>query len=156
MSFCMFDPFHIFHIPRSFDLSLTELDQRYGQLQNLCHPDRHPDPLNLSVFEKKSIEITQAYLILKNPIERALCLLKLAGMTTVYTHTETLMDMMALKEDLEDGRLDPESLKNMQQDTLENLALAFKHDQWENAQKHCYRYQFLSKLKVPTHVIATS
>jgi molecular chaperone HscB len=152
----IFDPFCVFQWPQTFHIDLKDLDRRYGQLQQVCHPDRHPDAMSREIFEKKSMEITRAYQILKDPVQRALCLLSLQGLTEPYKDTQVLMEMMTLKEDLEEGQVTRETLHHMQRQALEHMAEAFAAHAWSDAAFHCYRYQFLSKLEVSSHVITAA
>jgi Fe-S protein assembly co-chaperone HscB len=152
----MFDPFSLFQLPPIFALDLDALHRRYGQLQLLCHPDKHHNPLDRQVFMEKSMEITRAYDILKDPLKRALWLLKDRDSQESYEDPQVLIEVMELKEAIALGQLSSRDIDLLQAKAFEALCKAFEEKQFDEAQNACYRYQFLCKLKVPSHAFATS
>ena len=75
------DFFALFGLPKTFRLSLSELDSRYRDVQAQVHPDRFA---NAPEGERRlsmqwATRANEAYLTLKKPLERAKYLLELAG-----------------------------------------------------------------------------
>lgn len=94
--------FELFEIPVSFEVDLTNLQQRYTALQQSVHPDKFA---NAGDQEKRlsmqqTSHINEAYQTLKDPVSRAVYLLKLKGVD-VNLENETTMDMAFLMEQLE-------------------------------------------------------
>ncbi len=96
------DFFSLFELPRSFALSLSELDSRYRDVQAQVHPDRFA---NASETERRlsmqwATRANEAYLTLKKPLERAKYLLELAG-HDLQAENNTAMPADFLMEQME-------------------------------------------------------
>jgi molecular chaperone HscB len=145
----MSNPFEVFQLPVFFDIDMIDLDKRYVQLQDLCHPDRHNDSFNRGIFEKKSIEITNSYNILRDVISRAEAVLNHHMIDqNDFADSSILMEMMSLQEAIEDGKYDVEFLSHVKQKSYEDLLQKFLTSDFVGANKELYRYKFLSKMKV--------
>ena len=73
--------FELFELPVSFEVDLSDLSQRYRELQRVVHPDKF---VNASDRERllsveKAAAINEAYQILKSPQRRARYMLELQG-----------------------------------------------------------------------------
>lgn len=75
--------FELFELPVSFDVDLSQLNQRYRELQRVVHPDKFvnaSDRERLLSVEKAAL-INEAYQILKTPQRRARYMLELQGIS---------------------------------------------------------------------------
>src|SRR3990167_10966975 len=95
----MFDPFEVLGLPQCFSLSLQDLEKRYFDAQRKTHPDRFSQA-EKEEASKKSAVVNQAYLLLKDPLERGIFLLKDAVVDPLTHHSEILMEMMEWRERL--------------------------------------------------------
>ncbi len=75
------DYFALFGLDKKFSVNIDELEQRYLELTKLIHPDLHTNSSGeaLTLSMKISIEINNAYKVLKDPITRAEYLLSLTN-----------------------------------------------------------------------------
>ena len=99
--------FELFGLPVSFDVNLSELKEKYQELQKAVHPDRF---VNASDQEKmlsvqQATSINDAFESLKKPLSRARYLLKLLGVDydeekNTIMDTAFLMQQMELREEL--------------------------------------------------------
>ncbi len=98
--------FEIFSISPAFDLDISVLEVAYFKAQRQYHPDRFvgKPPAEKMAALQKSIDINQAYEILKNSLKRAQHLLRLQGVVvgtdadTIKPNQELLMEIMELRE----------------------------------------------------------
>ena len=109
----MISCFEIFSITPTFDIDLVKLEAEYFKAQRLFHPDRfvgEPSAEKMAALQK-SMDINQAYEILKNPLKRAQHLLQLQGIIvgtdadSVKPSPALLMEIMEMREQLEEGKL---------------------------------------------------
>ena len=96
------DFFALFGLPKTFRLSLSELDSRYRDVQAQVHPDRFA---NAPEGERRlsmqwATRANEAYLTLKKPLERAKYLLELAG-HDLQAESNTTMPADFLMEQME-------------------------------------------------------
>ena len=75
--------FELFELPISFDVDLSDLSQRYRELQRVAHPDKF---VNASDRERlhsveKAAAINEAYQVLKSPQRRARYMLELQSVS---------------------------------------------------------------------------
>jgi len=96
------DFFALFGLPKTFRLSLSELDSRYRDVQAQVHPDRFA---NAPEGERRlsmqwATRANEAYLTLKKPLERAKYLLELAG-HDLQAESNTAMPADFLMEQME-------------------------------------------------------
>ncbi len=96
------DFFVLFGLPKTFRLSLSELDSRYRDVQAQVHPDRFA---NAPEGERRlsmqwATRANEAYLTLKKPLERAKYLLELAG-HDLQAESNTAMPADFLMEQME-------------------------------------------------------
>ena len=156
--------FEIFDVPVSFDCDINTIQQRYRELQKAVHPDKF---VNASDQEKRismqhTSQINEAFNTLKNPVERALYLLKLKGLDINFDNETTmdagfLMEQLELRESLASVGNDTESLDRldaMSADVKEKLSLLmeefsvlYESDEKEQAREKIRKMQFLQKAK---------
>ena len=75
------DFFRVFGIPTAFAVEATELERRYKELTKVLHPDRfaRADPQARRASLERSVQLNEAWKILKDPVRRAEYLLSLNG-----------------------------------------------------------------------------
>ena len=158
--------FEIFGFPELYDLDLAELSNRFRKLQSAIHPDKFANASDaermLSV--QKSALINEAYLALRNPLERARYMLKLRGLdlsndTSTSMAPEFLMQQMELREELEQVRQcdDPWSCLDKISDKISQILdeekqavsdiFSDKQSDLEKIADYVRRMQFLCKLR---------
>jgi molecular chaperone HscB len=104
------DDFELFGLPRRFALDRHELDVRWRAMQAQVHPDRFAvdGATAQRVAMQWAMRVNEAYRRLKDPIERAEQLCRLAGVT-IDRHDnqamprEFLMQQMQWREALDDA-----------------------------------------------------
>ncbi len=106
--------FELFELPISYDVDLNKIQHHYMSLQKQVHPDKFA---NASDQEKRlSMQqtswINEAQATLKNPVSRAIYLLKLKGID-INLENETTMDAVFLMQQLEMR----ERLENIKQES---------------------------------------
>ena len=94
--------FELFELPVSFDLELSDLSQRYRELQRVVHPDKF---VNASDRERllsveKAAAINEAYQVLKTPQRRARYMLELQSVS-FDDEKDTALDPAFLMEQIE-------------------------------------------------------
>ncbi|MHC5064080.1 MAG: Fe-S protein assembly co-chaperone HscB [Planctomycetota bacterium] len=100
------DPFATLGIARSMGISAEELETRYLKLSRSCHPDlnQRAEPAEQARILAQAADLNDAYRSLKNPWERARCLIDLQD-PQLFTMTKKLaptflMTAMELAEDV--------------------------------------------------------
>ncbi len=94
--------FEIFDLPVAFDIDLELLTARYRDLQRAVHPDRfvRATAQERRLAMERASDINQGFRCLKDPIERALLLIRLGGVN-VDDKTSTAVDPVFLMEQME-------------------------------------------------------
>ncbi len=104
------DPFDTLGLPPRFDLALTEIEQRYRDLQKTLHPDKYAQA---SASERRAslshaVTVNEAYRALKDDLKRAEALLLRFGGAPQNKGSaqdpELLMEVMELREALAECR----------------------------------------------------
>ena len=161
--------FELFELPISFDVDLSDLSQRYRELQRVAHPDKF---VNASDRERllsveKAAAINEAYQVLKSPQRRARYMLELQSVSfddekDTALDPSFLMEQIELREAL--GELnqtaDPMAslsaimadIKKRIENVIEELAAGLDVDKLDNVQKSdlkslIHKMQFLNKLQ---------
>lgn len=156
--------FEIFDVPIGYQIDLDKIQHRYRDLQKAVHPDKF---VNASDQEKRiSMQQTswlnEAFNTLKQPVERAIYLLKLKQVD-INMESETTMDMaflmeqMEMREALSNVRTkdDPLSeldgfsaqVKNKMQTLVEGFSSSYEADQLDDAKEWIRKMQFVQKAK---------
>jgi molecular chaperone HscB len=96
------DFFSLFELPKSFRISLSELDSRYRDVQAQVHPDRfaHASETERRLSMQWATHANEAYTTLKKPLGRAKYLLHLAG-HDLQAESNTAMPADFLMEQME-------------------------------------------------------
>lgn len=148
--------FSLFSIEPIFAVDVAALEQKYFALQRQYHPDRFvgkPEEerrraLNLSM------QVNDAYHILKDPLKRAQYLLSLNGIQvngekdTIKPTQPLLIELMELREQLEEGDVAAlaADVAALQAQTLAALERAFTADDLTAAAHQAIRLNYLTKL----------
>jgi len=161
--------FELFELPVSFDVELSQLNQRYRELQRVVHPDKFvnaSDRERLLSVEKAAL-INEAYQILKTPQRRARYMLELQGVSfddekDMALEPAFLMEQIELREALSElsQAADPmATLNNIMADiekritvVIEQLREGLEQGQLDQVQKSSlkqsvHKMQFLNKLR---------
>ena len=156
------DFFSLFELPKSFRLSLSELDSRYRDIQAQVHPDRF---VSAGDAERRlsmqwATHANEAYVTLKKPLERAKYLLNQAGHdiqaeNNTAMPVDFLMEQMEWREAVMDARSggdhhELEHLHNRLRGDInaryDELAELFDKDDYAAATDLVRRLMFLEKL----------
>ena len=97
--------FELFEIAVSYEIDMEEMQSKYTVLQQAVHPDKFA---NAGDQEKRlsmqqTSHVNEAFQTLKDPVLRAIYLLKLKGLDVNFEN-ETTMDMVFLTEQMENAR----------------------------------------------------
>ena len=115
----MTDPFDLFDVEPAYDVDLGALERRHRDLSRALHPDRYAGrpPAERRQALGRSIEVNDAWRVLRDPVRRAEALLARLGVSAQEnqsppTDQALLMEMMDLREELSDARQkrDPEAV----------------------------------------------
>lgn len=105
------DPFATLGIERRFDVDLRAIERTHRELSRATHPDRHSDrpPSARADALGKSVEINEAFRIVRDPVRRAEALFSLAGIAVgevsePKASTEFLMEILEQREALEEAK----------------------------------------------------
>lgn len=121
------NPFQILGLAPSFSLNLAELEQRQRDLNRALHPDRNTGrpPAERRESLSRSMDINQAYRVLRDPASRAEALFELLGVHQVAERTVNdpalLSAMLDQREQLDEARRekDAERLRALKRDNEE-------------------------------------
>jgi len=105
------NPFDILGLPLRFDLDPQDIERRYRDLQRAVHPDRHTNaaPSTRRAALSGAVSVSEAYRTLRDDVSRAEALLSALGHPanpeTAKPEPELLMEMMELRESLQEARV---------------------------------------------------
>ena len=132
------NPFELLNLPMTFDVNAKALHKAFIQQSAANHPDRFVDPLDQADAADRSASINKAYLILKDPFQRAGAMIALLADTPITDSKQLppglLMEMMEIREALEDAQA------GNQQEALE------RHKQWASQQESQYMQNIAAAL----------
>ena len=161
--------FELFELPVSFDVDLSDLSQRYRELQRVVHPDKF---VNASDRERllsveKAAAVNEAYQVLKSPQRRARYMMELQSVS-FDDEKDTALDPVFLMEQIELrealGELkqtaDPMAslssimadIKKRIENVIDELRAGLEIDKLDDVQKSnlkslIHKMQFLNKLQ---------
>lgn len=158
------DYFQLFDVPVSFEVDLDLVQQHYMELQKTVHPDKF---VNASAQEKRfsmqqTSRINEALNTLKQPVARALYLLKLKGMDINFDNETTmdadfLMEQMELRESLSEVRAKDDPLAELDRiggelkvktkSMMADFSEHYKADRLDDARELIRKLQFMQKAK---------
>jgi molecular chaperone HscB len=163
--------FELFELPVSYEVDLGQVQQHYMALQKQVHPDKFANSSDLEkrLSMQQTSWINEAQTTLKDPVLRAIYLLKLKG-TDINLENETTMDAVFLMQQLETReRLenikkedDPlaaldvmeKELRASTSEMMKNFAQSFEADQVDDARECIRKLQFMQKAKKEINTLA--
>lgn len=167
----MRDIFEILGIPRGFRVDPKLLEERHRELTRVLHPDRHAagGAAARRMALEKTIEVNDAWRILKDPSKRAGWMLKEKGIdlgetgshaSSKYLPPGFLLEVMERREAFDELRAAKDTskaaalasdVKAEREATLEALARAFDDDDFEEAARKLavlrYQDRFLCEVR---------
>jgi len=158
--------FELFGLPGQFHIDLSELSERYRDLQKVVHPDRYA---SASDQEKRmamqgATLVNEAYQSLKDPLKRAQYMLQIRGVNAdgenlTTSDTVFLMQQLELREALAEIREQDDPLEAVGElltditrainSQIARLAVLLESDAQsdvDQALECIYKMQFLNKL----------
>lgn len=151
--------FDIIGIPKSYDVTVAEIQRKYKELQKLLHPDKFS---NKSEKEKQLSEnlsslVNVAYTTLLNPLQRGLYMLELNNVTisedTDDKDPEFLMEIMERNEEIENALSDHTKIKKLakENDQILNsmsldIAEAFREKDMKKAKAQLIRMKYYNSI----------
>jgi molecular chaperone HscB len=107
----MNDPFETLGLPRTFDIDLRAVEQRFRDLSRAMHPDRFADkaPAERRLAAEQMVTLNDAFRLIRDKMNRVLTLLAAAGRPvheTARAEPGLLMEIMELREAIDDARTD--------------------------------------------------
>ena len=155
--------FEIFGLPIQFDVSESELEEKYRTLQATYHPDRFSaaeESEKLLAVQQSSL-LNQAFETLRTPLARAGYILQLQGLDIAHASQEELgmellIQQMELRESLGDLPVSEDSLvaiDGLKKDVSSRFAAArdvlansIAAADWPRAKRGYHELQFLQKM----------
>lgn len=156
--------FELFGLPVSYDVDLTKVQQVYVDLQKQVHPDKFANASDLEkrISMQQASWINEAQITLKDPVLKAVYLLKLNG-TDINFENETTMDagflmqQLEMRERLEHIRNESDPLdaldkiagdvKTSSDALMKNFTQAYEQDKIDDARELIRKLQFMQKAK---------
>jgi molecular chaperone HscB len=156
--------FELFELPVSYDVDPVKIQQAYMALQKQVHPDKFASASDLDkrISMQQASWINEAQVTLKDPVLRAIYLLKLNGID-INIENETTMDagflmqQLEMRERLEHIRKESDSLAELDvidadvrtkiDDLMEKFALAYQQNEVDDARELIRKLQFMQKAK---------
>ncbi|MBX9621645.1 MAG: DnaJ domain-containing protein [Alphaproteobacteria bacterium] len=145
----MFDPYETLGLEKTFNIDLNVLEQAYFAAQRNTHPDRFPlaDEAKKRDVTHQATLVNQAYTLLKNPLDRATCLLEARGVSLLNHDPEFLPKVIEWHERTEAGEDIMSELAHEEAALLQELTQALEHHQDERATKALYRLNYVQKVR---------
>ena len=173
--------FEIFDLTPGFAIDLALLTGRYRELQRLVHPDKYAQGSNQDrrLAVQMAANINDAFRTLKDPVERALYLLRLQAIdvddeTARRLDPDFLMEQMELREALGEVRGSAQAAQDLSKifatidkletKTLGDLTAAFARGDaaaLRSANEHVQKLRFIKRLRgeaqeVEEHIASNS
>jgi len=156
--------FELFDLPVSYHVDVNKIQQQYMKLQKQVHPDKFANGSDLEkrISMQQTSAINEAQTTLKDPVLRAIYLLKLKGVDFNLQNETTrdtgfLMQQLEIRESLENIKTenDPlatldlmaKELKFASQSMMDNFAQAVADDKLDDGQEWIRKLQFMQKAK---------
>jgi molecular chaperone HscB len=151
--------FEKFALIPSFDINIDALEHSYLKLQQQFHPDTllHKSQEEQDKAIINSINVNEAYKILKNPVKRAIYLLKLNGINIdddncqIKPSHETLISVLELREKISESKNieEIEEIKNfLEEEIAELMQIAkenFAHQNLDLAAQNLIKVKYFDK-----------
>ncbi|CAL7946069.1 unnamed protein product [Xylocopa violacea] len=147
--------FDLMGIPASYDVKVTEIQNKYKELQKQLHPDKFGAKSNKEkeLSEILSSLVNKAYSTLSHPLKRGLYMLELNNITiseeTDNINAEFLMEIMEKNEEIDDAADDEEKIKKLVEkngavlnDLITQVADAFRQNDIKRAELLLIRMKY--------------
>lgn len=143
----MFDPFEVLRMDKQYSLNLKILEKHYFEEQKKTHPDRFVNATEEKKREilKRSSEVNQAYLLLKDPLQRAVILIEAKGLKPLSHDPTFLSEVIVWNERLESGEDLKSELSHKEEGFFEDLEDAFEKNDYEKARIAHYQLTYVKK-----------
>ncbi|XP_031832567.1 iron-sulfur cluster co-chaperone protein HscB-like protein, mitochondrial [Nomia melanderi] len=151
--------FDLMGIPKSYDITVVELQRKYKELQKQLHPDKfgNKSEKEKQLSENLSSLVNKAYNTLLNPLQRGLYMLELNNITipegTDNMNPEFLMEIMERNEEIEDALNDHTKIKKLAKQNEEilnsltmDIAKAFQEEDIKKAEVHLIRMKYYNSI----------
>jgi len=156
--------FELFELPVSYDVDLNKVQQQYMLLQKQVHPDKFANGTDLEkrLSMQQTSWINEAQTTLKDPVLRAIYLLKLKGIDFTIENETTmdaafLMQQLEMRERLENikNESDPlaaldvlaKEVKTSTNAMKQSFARSFEEEKLNDAREWIRKLQFMQKAK---------
>ena len=156
--------FELFDLPVSYDVDLNQIQQQYMKLQKQVHPDKFANGSDQEkrISMQQTSKINEAQATLKDPVLRAIYLLKLKEIDFSLENETTmdaafLMQQLEMRERLENikNETDPldvldsiaKDVKVSTESMMDSFAQAFNSDKLDEAREWIRKLQFMQKAK---------
>ena len=154
--------FELFGLPVSYDVDMSQVQQRYMELQKQVHPDKFANASDQAkrLSMQQTSWINEAQTTLKDPVLRATYLLKLKGVD-INLENETTMDaaflmqQLEMRERLESIRSEADPLdaldalaketRSSADEMMQGFAKSYDSDQLDEAREWVRKLQFMQK-----------
>lgn len=154
------DHFQRLGLVRGFAVATADLDRRYFALQRQLHPDRFvkKTPRERAVSQSQAASLNDAYETLRDPLTRAVYLLRLQGIELEPSNGQTisdpalLMEAMEMREALAEAADDravdvvAAQVETERKDGFDLLGKAFAQNDMMKARAQTLRLKYLTKL----------
>ena len=156
--------FDVFDLPIKFNVRVDELERMYKKLQLKLHPDLyHTKGKPLSDYaESQSSLVNDSFNLLLSPYDRSKLILSHHGYefgeTNTFTDPKLLMEIMEIREALEDcpqegeerARIDKENQIQIA-DVLHDLEVAFSSENFDDAHSLTIKLRYLNRIRNEIH-----
>lgn len=154
--------FELFQLPVTFSIDLDDLANRYFKLQKTSHPDRY---VGSSDQEQRlavqwSMQINEAYQNLRDPLKRAIYLLKQSSVELVENpqmNPAFLIKQIELREEIDSIEDDDDGAEQLEQliqsisgqiaEMQQQFVTAYEAGKLSQALQGVYEMQFMAKLQ---------
>src|SRR5687768_1791659 len=159
MSSPVADPFETLGLPRRFEVDPEDVEKRYRELQRALHPDKFAQApaAERRAALSRAVTVNEAYRTLRDDLQRAAALLRLAGRAPAggdRADPELLMEVMELRESLADARRarDLDTVRRLARDvgkmrdgSRATMAAAFGAGDWDAAHRALSRLKYFAR-----------
>ncbi len=142
------NPFALLGLSPTFSLDARTLEKAYFDAQRKSHPDQfsRATPEAKADAARLSTAINQAYLCLKDPLQRAAVLLAQAGVEPLASDPSFLMQVMEWREAQSAGEDVTAELAAQETLFLQQLGEGFDVQDFERVRHLLYRLTYLRSL----------
>jgi molecular chaperone HscB len=157
--------FEVFDLPLRFDLDVKSLERSYKKMQMKLHPDLYHTKGKpyMEFAEAQSSLVNDSFNLLLSPYDRSKLILShhgydLGESTSTFTDPELLMEIMEIREALEECPLDGEERSKIDRDNqiqinsvLQDLGAAFSSENYDDAHSLTIKLRYLNRIRNEIH-----